>query len=40
MNLYLGYFANEENIESDGPPIGIILTRHKDDLLSNTLPTR
>ena len=29
----LGYFANEENIESDGPPIGIILTRHRDELL-------
>jgi len=33
MNLYLGYFANEENIEGDNPPIGIILTRHKDELL-------
>ena len=33
MNLYLGYFAAEENTESDNPPIGIILTRHKDELL-------
>jgi predicted nuclease of restriction endonuclease-like (RecB) superfamily len=33
MNLYLGYFAAEENIEGDNPPIGIILTRHKDELL-------
>lgn len=33
MNLYLGYFAKEENIEGDNPPIGIILTRHKDELL-------
>jgi predicted nuclease of restriction endonuclease-like (RecB) superfamily len=33
MNLYLGYFANEENIEGDNPPIGIILSRHKDELL-------
>lgn len=33
MNLYLGYFANEENIAGDNPPIGIILTRHKDELL-------
>ncbi len=33
MNLYLGYFANEENTEGDNPPIGIILTRQKDELL-------
>lgn len=33
MNLYLGYFANEENVESDNPPIGIILSRQKDELL-------
>ncbi|MEO8116987.1 MAG: PDDEXK nuclease domain-containing protein [Bacteroidota bacterium] len=33
MNLYLGYFANEENTESDNPPIGIILTKNKDELL-------
>ena len=33
MNLYLGYFANEENAEGDNPPIGIILSRNKDELL-------
>ncbi|MBA3005473.1 MAG: DUF1016 family protein [Proteobacteria bacterium] len=33
MNLYLGYFANEENVEGDKPPIGIILSRNKDELL-------
>jgi hypothetical protein len=33
MNLYLGYFATEENVEGDNPPIGIILTRNKDQLL-------
>ena len=33
MNLYLGYFANEENSEGDNPPIGIIFTRNKDELL-------
>jgi predicted nuclease of restriction endonuclease-like (RecB) superfamily len=33
MNMYLGYFANEENTESDNPPIGIILSKEKDELL-------
>lgn len=33
MNMYLGYFATEENSEGDNPPIGIILSRHKDELL-------
>ena len=33
MNMYLGYFANEENTERDNPPIGIVLSRHKDELL-------
>lgn len=33
MNLYLGYFAAEENTEGDQPPIGIILSRDKDELL-------
>ena len=33
MNMYLGYFAAEENVEGDNPPIGIILTRRKDELL-------
>ena len=33
MNMYLGYFASEENAEGDNPPIGIILSRQKDELL-------
>ncbi|HMU86272.1 MAG TPA: PDDEXK nuclease domain-containing protein [Agitococcus sp.] len=33
MNMYMGYFAAEENIEGDNPPIGIILSRDKDELL-------
>ena len=33
MNMYLGYFANEETAKDENPPIGIILTREKDDLL-------
>lgn len=33
MNMYLGYFANEETTKDENPPIGIILTREKDDLL-------
>jgi predicted nuclease of restriction endonuclease-like (RecB) superfamily len=33
MNMYMGYFANEENCEGDNPPIGIILSKDKDDLL-------
>jgi predicted nuclease of restriction endonuclease-like (RecB) superfamily len=33
MNMYLGYFAAEENTEGDNPPIGIILSRNKDELL-------
>ncbi|WP_130472789.1 PDDEXK nuclease domain-containing protein [Candidatus Magnetaquicoccus inordinatus] len=33
MNMYLGYFANEEKVEGDNPPIGIILSRNKDELL-------
>ena len=33
MNMYMGYFAEEENADDDNPPIGIILTREKDDLL-------
>jgi len=33
MNMYLGYFANEENTESDNPPIGIIMSKEKDELL-------
>ena len=33
MNMYLGYFAKEEHHEGENPPIGIILTRQKDELL-------
>lgn len=33
MNMYLGYFAKEEYFEGDNPPVGIILTRQKDELL-------
>ena len=33
MNMYMGYFSAEENIESDNPPIGIILSKDKDELL-------
>jgi predicted nuclease of restriction endonuclease-like (RecB) superfamily len=33
MNMYMGYFENEENTEGDNPPIGIVLAREKDELL-------
>lgn len=33
MNMYMGYFAAEENMPDDNPPIGIILSRHKDELM-------
>lgn len=33
MNMYLGYFAKEENVADDNPPIGIVLCRQKDELL-------
>jgi predicted nuclease of restriction endonuclease-like (RecB) superfamily len=33
MNLFMGYFAAEENVEGDNPPIGIILTRNKEELV-------
>jgi predicted nuclease of restriction endonuclease-like (RecB) superfamily len=33
MNMYLGYFENEENTEGDNPPVGIILAREKDELI-------
>lgn len=33
MNMYMGYFAAEENIEGDNPPIGIVMSRDKDELL-------
>lgn len=33
MNMYMGYFAAEENMPDDNPPIGIILSKNKDELL-------
>jgi predicted nuclease of restriction endonuclease-like (RecB) superfamily len=33
MNMYLGYFENEENTEGDNPPVGIVLAREKDELV-------
>ncbi len=33
MNMYMGYFAKEENAVDDNPPIGIILSHTKDELL-------
>lgn len=33
MNMYMGYFAKEENSYDDNPPIGIILSRTKDELM-------
>lgn len=33
MNMYMGYFAKEQNVDGDQPPIGIILTKDKDELL-------
>ncbi len=33
MNMYLGYFENEENTDGDTPPIGIVLAKEKNDLL-------
>jgi hypothetical protein len=33
MNMYLGYFENEENTEGDNSTIGIVLAKEKDDLL-------
>lgn len=32
MNMYLNYFAKEENTEDDNPPIGIILCADKDEV--------
>lgn len=31
--MYMGYFATEENMPDDNPPIGIILSKEKDELL-------
>lgn len=33
MNMYMGYFAKEELEPGDNPPIGIILSREKDELM-------
>ena len=33
MNMYLGYFAKEESEQSDNEPIGILLTKDKDEVL-------
>lgn len=33
MNMYLGYFAKEENVEDDNPPVGIIMSHYKDELM-------
>jgi len=33
MNMYLGYFAEEENREDDNEPIGIVLTKAKEDIM-------
>jgi len=33
MNLYLNYFAKEENEKDDNPPIGIVLGAYKDHIL-------
>ena len=33
MNMYMGYFAKEEKAPDDNPPIGIILSRNRDELL-------
>lgn len=32
MNLYLNYFEAEQNQPGDNPPIGIILSKYKDDI--------
>ena len=33
MNMYMGYFENEENTVDDNPPVGIVLVREKDELM-------
>lgn len=33
MNMYMGYFAKEENAPDDNPPIGIVLGHTKDELM-------
>lgn len=33
MNMYMGYFAKEENAPDDNPPVGIVLAHNKDELM-------
>jgi hypothetical protein len=33
MNVYMGYFDKEKKAEGNNPPIGIILSKEKDELL-------
>jgi len=33
MSMYLGYFKKEEMVEGENPPIGIILSKEKDEIL-------
>ncbi len=33
MNMYLGYFSAEENREDDNEPIGIVLSKEKEDIM-------
>lgn len=33
MNMYLNYFATEQNVIDDNPPIGIILAKEKDEVM-------
>ena len=33
MNMYLNYFATEQNVEDDNPPIGIILAKEKNEVM-------
>lgn len=33
MNMYLNYFRKEENVEGDNEPVGIILSKDKDEVL-------
>ncbi len=33
MNMYMGYFEEEENTEGDNPPIGIVLVQENNDLV-------
>ncbi len=33
MSMYIGYFKKEEMVEGENPPIGIILSKEKDEIL-------